>query len=163
MLIIAHYRKSKIWPQLALGILVLAFLVYLTFWSYDGHLLSRSMNSPRAVFLIPGLIFAWICGFVASTTIIIKIKQLILNDGRAVWISREELFFLRSWYVSVPCREIVSVSSGEIATSTVTKTGAVVLLLKSGRKMSFPTSSLLESRDTIIAHINDALRSKRAL
>lgn len=154
MIPIAHYRRSKLSLRLAVGALAVALLVYITFWGYGGHLLSTISRSPNASFLFPLLATAWFAGAATSVTIAIKLRQLIFGNGVAVWIDQGELIFMRSWYVRVPCKEIVRAERGTLQTSIFTKDEAVVLSLRSGDTRTFPTSSLIEPCGAIVAAVN---------
>lgn len=154
---IAHYRRSKMWLQIAVAILAIMAVAYLTFWSYGGRLIVRSLQSPRVSFLIPMLLFAWIGSFVTLATITLKAKRLVFDNGVAVWIDQGKLIFMRSWYVSVPCDEIAEVSHGMLKTSVLTETEAVALRLRDGSQLMFPTGSLLETRDALIARLSTML------
>jgi hypothetical protein len=157
MTTIASYRKAKISFHLTFAALMLAFVPYITFWSYGGRAISRAIHSPGAVWMIPFLLYAWFYEFVVAGTIIIKFNRLIFHNGAAVWIDQKKLMFMRSWYVSVPCDEIAEVALGFVQISRFLKDEAVVVRLKDGRETMFPTSSLSESRDVIIARIKAAL------
>lgn len=153
---IAHYRKVKVWFSTAAMALVFMLAPYITFWAYGGHAISDAINSRR-IDLIFFLVTMWILAPVILFVIAARLRQLIFDSGRAVWIDKGLLIVLHRRLFSVPCDAIVSISYGTAKISTFVEKPGVVLNLRNDNQRVFTTGGLSEPRDVIIARLNAAL------
>lgn len=151
---IASYRPVKAWSIAILGFAVLMFLVYITFFSYHGHLVSNSASTARGIYIIPALVLAWLSVPLALAALLAGVWQLIFDGRRAVWIEQGTLIFLRKWIFAVECNKIERVSAGTIKRY---KNEAVILQLRGGTQKEIPTGSLVESREVIISRLCEVL------
>jgi hypothetical protein len=153
---VAHYRLLKAWTQATFSLVVILLPAYFTFVFHNGDLIPGLMRPPHQGFLIPIVGLAWFADIFLVMRFVPLIKQLVFDNARAVWIENGILVFVRPWIFSVNCNDIVRVTPG-IRKEGLNRFQAVVLALRNGETQSFPTGSLKESREAIIAKLNEVL------
>lgn len=151
---IASYRPLLVWLQIFVTISVVLFIVYISFFSFGGHLISGSLRSPRGVFIIPALIVSW--AFVPNIllSVFAGVRLMLFENRRAVWIEQGILIYLRKGQFSARCADITRVIAGTIDRGA--REGVIVNLCD-GSDKSFPTGSLTESNEAIVARLNAVL------
>jgi hypothetical protein len=114
------------------------------------------MRPPHQGFLIPIIALAWLADFIFIARFVPIVKQLALDGARAVWIENGVLIFVRPWMFAVNCSDIVRVAPG-MKKQGLNRFEAMVLTLRNGETQSFPTGSLKEPREAIVAKLNEVL------
>jgi hypothetical protein len=153
MLTIAHFRTSKTLRPIAVSIFVTLLVPCVTIYAL---VVRHMLSSPRASFIIPSIVFAWISGAYVAFGALVGLKRLLFDGGRAVWLEKGRIIFSHSRLFSVPRDAIVRISIS-------TDGQAVVMHLRDGREKRLPTGSLKESPKEIVDRISDLSASGATL
>lgn len=151
---IARYSIFRAFFQVILGLAVVAFIFGIPLFSMQGHYIERTLSHGNFWELL--IIIAWLFGIYTLLLVLAAARQLLFDEGRAVWIEDGNLVFLHRWYFSVACRKIVSVSSG---TFGLLNQKAVVIHTDNGGEKLIPTGSLSEPRSDVISKLKIAIES----
>jgi hypothetical protein len=155
-IVVASYRKIQASAQAILAAVIFMAAPYITFFSYGGHFISHFWNTGPS-YILPGLAAIWVLTIIGFPVVVAGMGQLLLDNGKALWIKDGVLIFVRKWIFSVDCCEITKVEPGDYRVSTFVKKDGIVLRLKNGKTKAFPTGSFNETRAEVIDRLNTAL------
>jgi hypothetical protein len=153
---IAHFNKFRTFGDLLIGTAVVLALAWLTFFSFDGHLISRAAHSTRGLYVIPVLVMAWISCAVAIASMFSVFRHFVFDDGRALWIEDGVLVNVPRWYTAISCDQIADISLGQLSRRKSVE--ALIILEKDGSKREISTRGFAESGQAIVDTLSDVLR-----
>jgi hypothetical protein len=94
------------------------------------------------------------------------LRELVFHNGRSVWISDGQLVFmpygwpasLTSYLYRIPLGTIDRLTMGRMTLGGPLRPSGIIVHLKSARRVDLPTHLLAESREVVLARLNQALR-----
>jgi hypothetical protein len=153
---IASFLKFRVWLGAIFILAIIPAVCWLTVSILQNWTTSLPANHIFQVFCLAGM---WVSLPQTFPPLISILKRLILEKGQAVWI---EQGVLSTWLFSIPCGDIISVSSGELKLSAFVRKAAVILDLRDGGQKKLPVGSLLETSEVIIDRLNAVLKASIA-
>jgi len=124
----------------------LGFTVYSPDENLARHILS---HGP---FLLGVFAIAWLCGVLLLMLLYAQVRQILFDNGVAVWIEGGAVFYLDRRWFSVNYDEITTIEAGSYGRGGFK---GVIFQLKDGRKKSIPLGILRESGAIIIERLRE--------
>jgi hypothetical protein len=155
-IVIAHFRTGKAWQQNIVILSVILLPACLTFF-FGADIFGGFKHGGAHGFLLFPLLLMWfLVPFIIPHWLAV-FRQLAFDGGTALWIEDGFLIYVRKWMICAPCAEITEVYKGIWIFNTITDVEAIVVRLKNGRVVKYTTGSYAESREEVIARLNDVL------
>jgi hypothetical protein len=153
MIVIAHYKKiDALWRSLSCMLLV----ILLSAISYSVPYKIGFTSFLSRPLLLPLFVSGWLFGLFLIWILIVLLKRVLFDAGRALWIENGKIIFLHKWNISVACSEVAQIKTGIYGRF---HRAGIFLNLRNGTRKVIPTGSLKESEDLIVARLKENLAS----
>jgi hypothetical protein len=145
--VIGHYKRETL--TRALTSVVVALLLYAVSIYQVAHAGLQYYFDERPLVLLV-LLGAWPLGLVVLFAILVSLKRMLLDHGKAVWVSDGRITFLHRWVTSIPFSNIVEMTVG-----TYGRSGreGILFKLRNGQTKVIPTGSLVEPAESLLENL----------
>jgi hypothetical protein len=144
---IASYSKPKAVKFLMMILAVVIFIFGTSLW-LSGGVIGPAPTPLKFGFGIQ--VIAWLCGLWGLWFVGVLLRQITMNNGRAIWIENGRIVHLHKWHQAADAKDvkdIVAANSGALARPVI------VLRLRNGRTIEIQANLFSEPNDVIAARL----------
>jgi hypothetical protein len=156
MTTIAHYDRPSAFVRNLAVLVFMTLLLWLVYFPPGGESVAAIVK--HRPFLVPLFAIFTIGAPFAYYMLGSVLVQVVIADGRAVWIKDGRLVFLNSPNLNLKCADIEQVSIEPFGRQG---REGIILRTRDGRQKIIPTSLLVESGDEIVSRIKAAIPTVR--